>query len=386
MRSSVASITRSLAQVLSVRGTTLVQVRSVSRFSKRQHNHELQSNYRFQTIEDAPRQREAATRLLCEKQYPIGSFTPESWFEAEELLPWWSIQRTTESVQLSFQLLDRFVAESRHEGALNSEIHQWLNVDALNSVLNNWRVVWWDNEDAVEDPMSVAKRVQGYYKSGLLPNEKSFYLLTEAAVTSGDKIMTPDFCEDLLEECIRMYETTGDADCLPNVDLFNLVIRSWAKSGRKEAPQRAEALLERMTDLDVPLNRRTYLRVIHTWALTGSREGALRAEELLTRMYTEFVHGDDRTRAKLRPDVTIFSTVISALAKSGVHDAGPRAEELLQTMRELRRSNVLQVYVSEAPAVNATMQCYANQKTIEGARRAEELFEEMKKSTEYQPR
>ena len=87
---------------------------------------------------------------------PRGSFALESWFEAEEALPFWGVQRTPESVQLSFALLETVLEEDQYQNCNqqpkkreeeNDQQMQdnnipnnksWLNVDLLNRLVNNW--------------------------------------------------------------------------------------------------------------------------------------------------------------------------------------------------------------------------------------------------------
>jgi pentatricopeptide repeat protein len=76
--------------------------------------------------------RESTNRLLS---YPPGTYTPETFFEAESLLEGWCRLRTAESAIVSFQLLDRVL--------LVEEGHSFVRSDLLNAALNNWRVVWW---------------------------------------------------------------------------------------------------------------------------------------------------------------------------------------------------------------------------------------------------
>ena len=125
-----------------------------------------QTVWRYQ--QELPRRREAFRRL-CE--YDVGTFTPESWFEAEELLHWWSMQRSKESVAVSFRLLRRVLQEKRaqHKSTENASsdpsrstplagtdnvhsstsmyqaslLDQWITIKVISRILNNWRVMWW---------------------------------------------------------------------------------------------------------------------------------------------------------------------------------------------------------------------------------------------------
>ena len=86
----------------------------------------------------------------------------------------------------------------------------------------------------------------------------------------------------------------GNDEVKPDVVTFNSVINAWSKSGEKDAPIRAEALLQRMKDLA---------------ELTGD--------------------------ADVMPDVVSFNSAIDAWAKSGDTIAPHRAEQILQRMQDL---------------------------------------------------
>lgn len=221
-------------------------------------------------IQDLPEQRKTADRLLA---LPIGTFTPETWLDAEDCLPWWSVARTKESVFLSFQLWDRLFEEMKtssnvssfessnedHEMATpfavsrrypNSQ-HFLVDSEMLLRILNNWRVVHWGEYIEGFNPEQVLNLLERYNvrirrhefiglkaESSTHPSpdeylvyEKTFYLIVDTAVRRGVGSSTPipQFAEHCLKTCITSYRN-GNSACFPSTDLVNGVIRAWVYS------------------------------------------------------------------------------------------------------------------------------------------------------------
>ena len=97
-----------------------------------------------------------------------------------------------------------------------------------------------------------------------------------------------------------------------------------------EAPQFAERMLERMhqessSNRRVEPNLVTYNSVINAWSKSGLPDAGEKAEALLQRM----------EELGLKPNTISFNAAISAWANSNDSSAGQRAELLLQKMWEL---------------------------------------------------
>ena len=76
----------------------------------------------------------------------------------------------------------------------------------------------------------------------------------------------------------------------PNTVLYGAVLDAWAKSGRREAPKRVEAILHHMEQLnqqgnaDVRPNTVSYNAIINAWAKSREKGAAQRAEAILNHM------------------------------------------------------------------------------------------------------
>jgi pentatricopeptide repeat protein len=395
-----------------------------------------------QQQKDLPVQREIIHRLLDEQVSPVGSYTPENWFEAEQGLSWWTRMRSPESVTLTFQLLDRLIQErtiqARSETASSFMFSDsWLlDPELLLRLLRNWQRVVWSQEKGNErvgeaggasegsgeagyeqdgnsqqllaEFTGMCDRLERYVASSIVrPDEACFYtvLQTAARLTSYAE-QRPELCEYVLQRTQQCHESVVAQSSVdeqhqasssntdekgkvttsfqPGTDFYNLVIRAWSQSARPEAPARARAVMEQMLESQVRPDALTYQGVIYTWAAAGK---PYEAEGLLRRMYSEYLEGDE----KVRPELHTFTTVIFAWAKSGRPEAAERAEEILNAMKQVgpqyRREQARyggrdsrEALEADTPCMNAVLSCYAGAKTRAAAQRAEQILQEMKRS------
>jgi pentatricopeptide repeat protein len=350
---------------------------------------------RQEALKDVDVNRSAVMELL---NLRLGSLTPEQWIDAEQMIMWWSVQRSGESVRLSFALLERILQEQMHHQSSSSsstlqtstawESSHWLNADLLNRILNNWRVVWWEQHEQLDydtySPRSVRKTIEQYLSQYNFPmNEKSMYLILEAEVTRPTDVQspsvppaatlhtnhnknhaTPEFAHEILDGLIQRYQETDVTDFLPSTELFNLVMKAWLVSGRiEETAAKCETLCELMQQLHVPVNVRTCRRIIHAHVATKSLEGMTRAQDRLLRMHTEYLVGNEQ----VRPDSAAVATVIAGWSQSGAPDAGQKAIHLYQTFEEYIQYNKVRV-------INSLLTCLSRSNRKEDIEEVEQLF------------
>jgi hypothetical protein len=104
-------------------------------------------------------------------------------------------------------------------------------------------------------------------------------------------------------------------------------ISTIAKSRKRDAPERALSVIQRVESLGVKPNRFTYNNLINCWSRSRRQGGAEKAEEILIQM-TEM---DD---PNVKPDSVTFSSVINCWAQSGEKGSGQRAEKILDLMEK----------------------------------------------------
>ncbi|GAX13296.1 hypothetical protein FisN_17Hh237 [Fistulifera solaris] len=308
---------------------------------------------------------ESSMNKLLATEDPL---SPEAWIESEELSSLLLQDKSIRSVVYSFQLLDRLLID------LPSPFGDWINTNLLNRMVGLWRVALWENDIPDYSVSQMLDRVLHYAQHHQLGNEKTLYLIVEAGVRSGKT--TPEFAEDVLEKCITLWQA-GNDPFYPTPPLFNIVTRAWMLAQRPETVTRIEAIVQRMVELMIPLNRESYLNMIQALAALGSTDAALRCEDILDRMAQAYQAGEITFSSLDGAFGGAFGMTITAWFKSGSPHAGRKAEELLRKMLDLH-ANHLHEKTDIIPAFNVAIQCQTMSGTISGAKKAQEIFNMMR--------
>jgi len=101
-----------------------------------------------------------------------------------------------------------------------------------------------------------------------------------------------------------LYQIHGNPDYKPTTLMYNVLIQAYAKSGREDAPEMAEGVLQTMirtdddgTFLGAKPNAISYTTVIDAYARSKKKNAAEKAEEILFRMMQlAEERGDDGSR------------------------------------------------------------------------------------------
>ena len=170
---------------------------------------------------------------------------------------------------------------------------------------------------------------------------------------------------DAGHEAERVLQEMMLAGVKPNAITFTSTLDAYAKSGETDAAQQAERLFLELLDLNVDLHFSAVDAVLNAWALQSSLEAAERAQGILERLemlqsktiqptehsYSTVMNAFARCGAAerahailtqvlqekraIRPDTVMFNVVIHAWSTSGDPQAGTKAVELLNQMKQL---------------------------------------------------
>jgi pentatricopeptide repeat protein len=334
--------------------------------------------------------------------------TAEEWLEAEEVLKWWASQRTVESVGMCMTLLEFLVREQeKATGGTDTDLEAsaFLDRNLMNAIVINWQQCWKTNHVALQkdwNPETLLRKldeltVQSASSSGNPPqvSGKALSMLIDGTVRhSGWKSTPPStaaFAEHLLD---RMTDREkGASGFVPSVGNLNAVLYAWANSGRigggsygssytddavatKDAPARAEALLDRMSQFYVEPDISSYNAVLLAWSNAGQPH---HAEALLEEMYHVWVQdikeGFSDTTI-IQPNRISFNTVISAWARSDEPNAAERAQSLLKRMYDPLDMGALQV-TPDIITYNTMLDCWARSGHEDAAERCMAILQEM---------
>ncbi|KAL7537195.1 hypothetical protein ACHAXR_010474 [Thalassiosira sp. AJA248-18] len=193
--------------------------------------------------------------------------------------------------------------------------------------------------------------------------------------------------EAMLLEAVKKYQlfeeekddtttTTKQQQIItPNTVSFTNAITAWARSTRKDAPKRAQSLLDQMHLLHkergwefVKPNKISYNSVITAWARSRERGSSARAEELLRDMYDYYNKNnegggggidDDTDNDDIKPDSRSWNAVINAVARSRDTNCADRAKFLLDEMGRLYNEGDTDL-LPDALTFGAIINAYAN--------------------------
>jgi len=171
----------------------------------------------------------------------------------------------------------------------------------------------------------------------------------------------------------------GNSSVKVTTRMYTMAIDAWAKTGGREAAERASAIHRHMVekykqtgDINIKPSTISYNAVINAWSKSGlddMEEAALRAEGILNEMLEEWrrerqdaheqnqsndhsiigpttklgsdfyddeeYNCDDRIGSVIKPDVVSFTSVIDTWAKSGKKNGAAKAMNLLKQMEKL---------------------------------------------------
>jgi hypothetical protein len=158
--------------------------------------------------------------------------------------------------------------------------------------------------------------------------------------------------ESMLQEAAQKFPPRIDSKTgLPtgvNVEIFNKVLVSWAKSGFDYGPERAEKLIVFMDDLDresgelglVKPNLSSFTTLIDAYTQLNEWESVMQAERIFNRVLDHYLEGvlDEA------PNLATWTIVIGAwsrLAKKNRRGAEVNADKLLKRMEALHEDGRL---------------------------------------------
>jgi len=266
-----------------------------------------------------------------------------------------------------------------------------------------------DVDDAIaQDPTRAVKKAQEMIRrmtrlhkitsvDDYKPTAQAYNLLINAFAKSG--------LSDAGYEAERVMQEMIAAGVKPNAISFTSTLDAYAKSGEKDSAQQAERVLLELLDLNVDLHISSVDAVLNAYALQSSLESAERAQSILERL--EMLQSDtiqptvhsystvmnafakcgaaERAHAILtkvlkenkaiRPDTVMFNVVIHAWSTSGDAQAGTKAVELLNQMKQLASEGY-----DTAPDIvtyNSVLSCWSKSGHIHAGPQAERILKQL---------
>ncbi|KAL3916281.1 MAG: hypothetical protein SGILL_005245, partial [Bacillariaceae sp.] len=320
---------------------------------------------------------------------------------------------------LAETILDNMLAQSKRDNPLVRP-----SSSVFKEVLTSWdRAASWSYEVATKDApgraLAVLDKLRTMYDAGwgpdFLPDKLCFYKCMSIFAHNGDG----DQVEALLEDLYGMYLDHDENlyDLRPTTPFFSLVLYAWSKSRDPGAAERAEAILERMLDLEANGDIRElevpascFNIVMVCWSKLRTVEAATKAQKIFDRM-TELSKSDPKKtpsggsyvalittwsrfdpvkvqqtfdrwteehrkgNCEMRNDSQLLETLVSSWYHSVHSEKAERCDALLQdAVRSTSAS-----WKPTTKVFNMVIGAFCRTKTAAGIQRAEALLLQMEK-------
>lgn len=205
---------------------------------------------------------------------------------------------------------------------------------------------------------------------GIRPNTDTFNALMGGWLKSNDKQALSKIEETL--ELMEQYYASGNDSAKPDRVSVNTMIAAYAKNSHQGAVDKALALKTRIEKrYNITADTVSNNIVVDSWCKSGRPDAPERVIELLSVMERDFKKG----KKHLKPDSYTYSSVIDSFIKCNRPDAPQKAEEILRRMQDLHR-----LHEGDPPVTsvfNAVINAWACSESKEAVERAEAILKQM---------
>ncbi|CAJ1958882.1 unnamed protein product [Cylindrotheca closterium] len=263
---------------------------------------------------------------------------------------------TEEAEELLYDLVD-----GKHDpiqadiASFNTVIHAWSQVaskynpsaaDSAQLLLNRMEQLTEDRPSLKPDVYTYTTVIQAWARceqsikaekllntmcfKGLIPNRYTYTAVMSALAKTG----MPEKAQGVLDTMMQLYQKGNEA-LKPDTVSFSCVMDGWARISHVDKPyaaDRALDLLEKMKLLEsegMGPNSRTYTSVLSAVAKSGTWEACETARSILQDMEYE---ANDNGLKKLQPSTIHYNAVLHAYARSPRADKALKAASFLKYM------------------------------------------------------
>jgi len=167
--------------------------------------------------------------------------------------------------------------------------------------------------------------------SRVSPDSTSLNTVINAWANSG-RVDAPQRAEAILEQMLKPTTEEGRRNTTgihPTSITLNSVMSAWTKTRMPQAAERCQNILDLATNNMENIIQPDFITfniMIHAWSLSYREDAPNQAEALLSEMHRRFNAGDSR----MRPNAKTYGSLISVWSKSRRLEAGQKAEEYLR--------------------------------------------------------
>ena len=318
---------------------------AIPRVRKRRHNKNSNIDNKRDRHADEYRKFFENAKLICSRLVLEQNFHDDNYIFTEPN----DTKATKSGLEDNNDRRFRDVREQWNESneTLNDESSYYMRPFLLNRVVDCWRIGWRDgrlNFTPNEMISWVEDLDNSRSDSRIISDSRTLTMIVDGICLRGDPYEAPLLAQWLLDRRLgQAYEDEDDTSLRPDTIFFTNVIRSWAKSGRVEAPEMADGLLQMMHELysnsgwiESAPNAFSYAATMDAWSKSHRRPDSInRIEALLEEM-------KNSSLMQVVPDRVSYQYVLNAWANSKTTTGGEKAFDVLQEMIALYRAgNVL---------------------------------------------
>eukprot|EP00978_Attheya_sp_CCMP212_P003047 scaffold6224_cov52-Attheya_sp.AAC.4 len=185
---------------------------------------------------------------------------------------------------------------------------------------------------------------------------------------------------EMIERLEHLYqqEQEGLDEFKPDVNAYNLLLNAHAKSNAKDAPQKAEQVLNNMISSEtIQPNAVSYTEVIDAYARSKKTTAPKEAERVLFQLMNASANevALHLPLKKLAPTSVTCNAVINAWAQQGTRDAAERAEGILDRMEQWTKNDGSLLMRPTAYSYSTVIYTWARSQDKDGPTRADALLE-----------
>lgn len=315
----------------------------------------------------------------------LGSFSKNTWRELIPLVQSWTQFYTAESVDCSVALLERLIREQEllHQNVISAPVFQCdqeraelqklsrelLSTTLLNQVINAWRLSWKLGHTKLSPLMAMSQLLEYLDRSpSLHPDTKTYNMVLDAATNRFGHEAAQELGEDILQ---RMTNTSRDEQ--------PMIRKKQVSSFQPEKLSSIPRLNGKLRCInDISPDAVTYNTIMNLYARAG--KGA-QAADILNRMNKDFLAG----KSTVQPNTEMFTTCISAWARSKQPNAPEKAEEIVKLMETLAKEKSLRTLKPNVKTFNALIDCWAKSRRTDQGEQAERVLRFLEMSTGIRP-
>eukprot|EP00547_Thalassionema_nitzschioides_P005143 CAMPEP_0194213584 /NCGR_PEP_ID=MMETSP0156-20130528/14292_1 /TAXON_ID=33649 /ORGANISM="Thalassionema nitzschioides, Strain L26-B" /LENGTH=637 /DNA_ID=CAMNT_0038941653 /DNA_START=66 /DNA_END=1976 /DNA_ORIENTATION=+ len=274
------------------------------------------------------------------------------WFQQVSKLEWFGDGKDSSEMNklvLQYAKEDKNVESQECLVALEQRADEvFPDLDAYSAVLNAWLRQSENAENADDAYIAVEKatgllfRMRDQSKKGLKPSIPQHNAVLEAWGRISQVKGSPQQSQKVLEE----MEHEHSINCKPTIESYNLVLSSWAGSQEHLRGSAAQEIFERIL---IPKNDKTYRIMIQAWSHSKEVKAAFRATGHLMKMLRllQEQHAKGETKS-MEPTVENYHSILKAWTEARDKHAAGKAFNVLRLLEDtyLKRYSDLQADLS----------------------------------------